>query len=221
MLFTRLRADDRAFWFLGPATYRSHVGEKPMAITWELHTPLPGDLYQAFAAAVTQTIADHPAIEVIREEVPAIPASRPVIVASGPLTSDRLAADLATRFAAFLEPRAASPESRTAEPRTAEPRPSAPHTAVPSPLPLGNIPFAPSRANSLVSSVGGHRAIRLESYVVRIRPKSQPSPLKLVFVAGVAASRPGKSFHARKIHGTPRRNGLPTECNAAKDRPHR
>lgn len=52
MLFTRLRADDRAFWFLGPATYRSHVGEKPMAITWELHTPLPGDLYQAFAAAV-------------------------------------------------------------------------------------------------------------------------------------------------------------------------
>ncbi len=52
MLFTRLRADDRAFWFLGPATYRGHVGEKPMAITWELDTPLPGDLYQAFAAAV-------------------------------------------------------------------------------------------------------------------------------------------------------------------------
>jgi superfamily II DNA or RNA helicase/HKD family nuclease len=52
MLFTRLRADDRAFWFLGPATYRGHVGEKPMAITWELHTPLPGDLYQSFAAAV-------------------------------------------------------------------------------------------------------------------------------------------------------------------------
>jgi len=52
MLFTRLRADDRAFWFLGPATYQKHVGEKPMAITWELHTPLPGDLYQSFAAAV-------------------------------------------------------------------------------------------------------------------------------------------------------------------------
>ncbi|MGA8546841.1 MAG: DUF3427 domain-containing protein [Mycobacterium sp.] len=52
MLFTRLRADDRAFWFLGPATYRSHVGEKPMAITWELAAPLPGDLYQSFAAAV-------------------------------------------------------------------------------------------------------------------------------------------------------------------------
>jgi superfamily II DNA or RNA helicase/HKD family nuclease len=52
LLFTRLRADDRAFWFLGPATYRGHVGEKPMAITWELHHALPGDLYAAFAAAV-------------------------------------------------------------------------------------------------------------------------------------------------------------------------
>ena len=52
MLFTRLRADDRAFWFLGPATYRGHIGEKPMAITWELHHRLPGDLYASFAAAV-------------------------------------------------------------------------------------------------------------------------------------------------------------------------
>lgn len=52
LLFTRLRANDRAFWFLGPATYRSHVGERPMAITWELHHPLSGDLYQSFAAAV-------------------------------------------------------------------------------------------------------------------------------------------------------------------------
>ncbi len=52
LLFARLRADDRAFWFLGPATYRGHLGERPMAITWELQTPLPGDLYQAFGAAV-------------------------------------------------------------------------------------------------------------------------------------------------------------------------
>lgn len=52
MLFTRLLADDRAFWFLGPARYRGHEGEKPMAITWELDTPLPGDLFQSFAAAV-------------------------------------------------------------------------------------------------------------------------------------------------------------------------
>ncbi len=52
LLFARERADDRAFWFLGLATYRGHVGEKPMAITWELDIPLPGDLYAAFAAAV-------------------------------------------------------------------------------------------------------------------------------------------------------------------------
>jgi hypothetical protein len=52
MLFSRLRADDRAFWFLGPGAYRGHIGEKPMAITWELRQPLPGDLYAEFAAAV-------------------------------------------------------------------------------------------------------------------------------------------------------------------------
>lgn len=52
LLFARERADERAFWFLGPATYRGHVGERPMAITWELEIPLPGDLYAAFAAAV-------------------------------------------------------------------------------------------------------------------------------------------------------------------------
>jgi hypothetical protein len=45
LLFARGRADDRAFWFLGPARYVSHAGEKPMAITWELDVPLPGDLY--------------------------------------------------------------------------------------------------------------------------------------------------------------------------------
>ncbi|MEB2286449.1 MAG: helicase [Polyangiaceae bacterium UTPRO1] len=52
LLFARLRTDDRAFWFLGPATYRGHVGERPMAVTWELEVPLSGDLYTAFAAAV-------------------------------------------------------------------------------------------------------------------------------------------------------------------------
>jgi len=50
-LFARMDTNDRAFWFLGPARYRGHVGEKPMAITWELDVPLPGDLFPAFAAA--------------------------------------------------------------------------------------------------------------------------------------------------------------------------
>jgi superfamily II DNA or RNA helicase len=52
LLFARARADDRAFWFLGPATYVTHEGERPMAVTWRLHTPLPGDLFASFAAAV-------------------------------------------------------------------------------------------------------------------------------------------------------------------------
>jgi len=52
MLFARERADERAFWFLGPATYVRHEGERPMAIVWRLHHPLPGDLYASFAAAV-------------------------------------------------------------------------------------------------------------------------------------------------------------------------
>jgi hypothetical protein len=52
LLFARLDTGERAFHFLGPATYVSHVGERPMAVTWRLHHPLPGDLFQAFAAAV-------------------------------------------------------------------------------------------------------------------------------------------------------------------------
>jgi superfamily II DNA or RNA helicase/HKD family nuclease len=52
MLFARHRVDDRAFWFLGPATYVRHEGERPMAITWRLRHPLPGDLFASFAAAV-------------------------------------------------------------------------------------------------------------------------------------------------------------------------
>jgi len=59
---------------------------------------------EQFAAAVTQAITAHPLIQVIREEVQELPAGRPAIVASGPLTSDRLAASLAARFAAFLGP---------------------------------------------------------------------------------------------------------------------
>ena len=50
LLFARLSADDRAFYFLGPATYVSHQGEFPMAVTWRLEHPLPGDLFAAFAA---------------------------------------------------------------------------------------------------------------------------------------------------------------------------
>jgi hypothetical protein len=51
MLFARNTTDDRAFFFLGPATYVKHESEAPMAITWRLQSALPGDIYAEFAAA--------------------------------------------------------------------------------------------------------------------------------------------------------------------------
>jgi hypothetical protein len=33
--------------FLGPATYSSHTGDRPIAITWRLDHPMPTDLFQA------------------------------------------------------------------------------------------------------------------------------------------------------------------------------
>ena len=52
ILFGRLRTDDRAFWCLGPASYASHSGERPIAFVWRLHRSLPAELYTHFAAAV-------------------------------------------------------------------------------------------------------------------------------------------------------------------------
>jgi len=47
-----------------------------------------------FAARITKEISTHPNITVIREEVTTIPAQGPVIIATGPLTSDALAESL-------------------------------------------------------------------------------------------------------------------------------
>ena len=52
MLFARHTDEERAFYFIGPATYVSHQGEKPMQVTWQLTHPLPGDLFATLAAAV-------------------------------------------------------------------------------------------------------------------------------------------------------------------------
>lgn len=49
---------------------------------------------EAFAQRVTDAIAGHPHITLVREELPRIPDG-PAIIASGPLTSDALAADIA------------------------------------------------------------------------------------------------------------------------------
>jgi methylenetetrahydrofolate--tRNA-(uracil-5-)-methyltransferase len=51
-----------------------------------------------FSRLVTESLERHPLITVVRAEIPAIPASsdrHPVILATGPLTSDSLSADLA------------------------------------------------------------------------------------------------------------------------------
>jgi methylenetetrahydrofolate--tRNA-(uracil-5-)-methyltransferase len=45
---------------------------------------------EKFAALVTETISNEPNIELIREEVPQIPAEGVVVIASGPLTSESL-----------------------------------------------------------------------------------------------------------------------------------
>jgi methylenetetrahydrofolate--tRNA-(uracil-5-)-methyltransferase len=49
---------------------------------------------EGFAAEVTRRITAHPRITLVREEVTALPASGPVVVASGPLTSAPLAGAL-------------------------------------------------------------------------------------------------------------------------------
>ena len=53
---------------------------------------------EAFSRAVTDAIAAHPRISIVREEVPHLPSDPgmfPLIVATGPLTSDTLSADIA------------------------------------------------------------------------------------------------------------------------------
>lgn len=48
LLFVRKHKGEE-FHFLGPVTYVSHVGSRPMSITWRLDHPMPPGLYQAFA----------------------------------------------------------------------------------------------------------------------------------------------------------------------------
>jgi len=66
---------------------------------------------EAFAAEVTARLAQHPRITIVREEVKAIPEEKPVIIATGPLTSDRLAGALRDRFVDYLA--SADPSANT------------------------------------------------------------------------------------------------------------
>jgi len=48
--FLFVRTDpDAAFAFLGPVRYESHTGDRPIAITWRLDTPLPAVLFERYA----------------------------------------------------------------------------------------------------------------------------------------------------------------------------
>lgn len=73
------------------------LGSVIMRTAWDHAVPAGGALAvgrEHFAAAVTEALSTHPNIEVVREEVPAIPAAGIVVVASGPLTAEALAADI-------------------------------------------------------------------------------------------------------------------------------
>ena len=51
---------------------------------------------ERFSSAVTEAVGSHPLIEIVRGEVPRIPQTAgPLIIATGPLTSDSLSADIA------------------------------------------------------------------------------------------------------------------------------
>jgi methylenetetrahydrofolate--tRNA-(uracil-5-)-methyltransferase len=72
------------------------MGSLLMRIAEETALPAGGALAvgrDSFARRVTEHIENHPNIRLIREEVKAIP-ERLVVVASGPLTSERLSADI-------------------------------------------------------------------------------------------------------------------------------
>ncbi len=90
------RLPDRASGLLKAELDR--LGSLILACAEETALPAGGALAvgrEAFAELVTQRIESHPNIRVVRQEVTAIPTDRPVIVASGPLTSDALTAEIA------------------------------------------------------------------------------------------------------------------------------
>ena len=55
LLFVREEQKDdfgtSPYLYLGPATYVSHRGERPIAVTWKLAQPMPADLFAAATVA--------------------------------------------------------------------------------------------------------------------------------------------------------------------------
>jgi methylenetetrahydrofolate--tRNA-(uracil-5-)-methyltransferase len=67
---------------------------------------------EAFAADVTARLTGHPRITIVRDEVKAIPEEKPVVIATGPLTSDRLAGALRDQFVDYLASAEPSADTR-------------------------------------------------------------------------------------------------------------
>lgn len=91
-------AENTASWLLKQELRR--LGSLSMHVAEQARVPGGHALTvdrEAFAAGMTEAIEREPLIEVRREELRRIPGDGIVIVASGPLTSGPLAADIATR----------------------------------------------------------------------------------------------------------------------------
>lgn len=76
------------------------AGSIVMAVGDEVRVPAGGAFAvdrEAFSRAMTARIAAHPGIRIEHREVLAIPEERPCVIATGPLTGDALASDLAAR----------------------------------------------------------------------------------------------------------------------------
>jgi methylenetetrahydrofolate--tRNA-(uracil-5-)-methyltransferase len=78
------------------------LGSLVMRIAGDTRVPAGAALAvdrERFSAGVTDALTANPLVTIVREEVPGIPAAgdgrSPVIIATGPLTSDRLSADIA------------------------------------------------------------------------------------------------------------------------------
>jgi methylenetetrahydrofolate--tRNA-(uracil-5-)-methyltransferase len=73
------------------------LGSLVLSVAEEVRIPAGSALAvdrEEFSRALTKTIENHPQIRLVREEIKAIPQSGVVIIATGPLTSDALAAEI-------------------------------------------------------------------------------------------------------------------------------
>ncbi len=87
---------DRAMGLLKEEMRR--LGSLIIAVADETALPAGGALAvgrDAFSQKVTEALESHPLIEIRREEVVRVPEEEPTIIATGPLTSDALARDIA------------------------------------------------------------------------------------------------------------------------------